>query len=513
MDLVKPPQPLVLSGNTARNWCLFKQRFELFLQATETAKALRSEPAKTALLLTIAGEDALEVFNNFSFSDDESKEDYGTVTGKFEEYCRQQQNEVHERYVFRTRTQAEGEPFEHFARDLRKLAQSCNFGDLSDSMVRDQIVFGTVNPELRKKLLKVKDLTLRKAEEICKAEEVCAEQNNAWVQAEKQVAPTEMRSSNVQRAQCKCLAREELASGSEQSYAQPETEVAQIKTKRQFKCSKCNRIHERGRCPAFGKTCFSCRGANHFSACCRKGPQISAVRDEHADFEILDVGVGNKADWVIDAQVASQLVSLKVDTDSQANLLPYTIFQRFKVNQCLKTSPSVLCSYSGNVIKHIGVATLPVTVNNRSQYFDFFIVRKSNQAILGLSASETLGLVSRTVDSVHMNSTDQMTKEFPELFQGIGCLARPYHMVLREEATPVVQPVRRVPLALREPLREELDRMERAGIIVKVSEPTDWGNNCSWLTCYPDRHLSLPAAWIASQMTSTYMQWAWLQNW
>lgn len=73
-----------------------------------------------------------------------------------------------------------------------------------------------------------------------------------------------------------------------------------------------------------------------------------------------------------------------------------------------------------------------------------------------------------------MNSTDQMTKEFPELFQGIGCLARPYHMVLREEATPVVQPVRRVPLALREPLREELDRMERAGIIIKVSEPTDW---------------------------------------
>lgn len=47
-------------------------------------------------------------------------------------------------------------------------------------------------------------------------------------------------------------------------------------------------------------------------------------------------------------------------------------------------------------------------------------------------------------------------------------------MVLRKEATPAVQPVRRVPLALREPLRETLDRMERAGIIVKVSEPTDW---------------------------------------
>lgn len=46
-------------------------------------------------------------------------------------------------------------------------------------MVRDQIVFGTINPELQKKMLKLKDLTLRKSEEICKAEEICAEQNIA----------------------------------------------------------------------------------------------------------------------------------------------------------------------------------------------------------------------------------------------------------------------------------------------------------------------------------------------
>nr|XP_054923423.1 uncharacterized protein LOC129383126 [Dermacentor andersoni] len=50
-------------------------------------------------------------------------------------------------------------------------------------------------------------------------------------------------------------------------------------------------------------------------------------------------------------------------------------------------------------------------------------------------------------------------------------------MVLRKDATPVVQPARRVPLALREPLREELERMQRSGIIERVQKPTDW-------TCY-----------------------------
>nr|XP_054929250.1 uncharacterized protein LOC126535703 [Dermacentor andersoni] len=47
-------------------------------------------------------------------------------------------------------------------------------------------------------------------------------------------------------------------------------------------------------------------------------------------------------------------------------------------------------------------------------------------------------------------------------------------MVLRTGSIPVVQPARRVPLTLQEPLREELDRMERAAIITKVTEPTDW---------------------------------------
>lgn len=69
-------------------------------------------------------------------------------------------------------------------------------------MVRDQIVFGTVNPKLREKMLKVKDLTLQKAEDICKADEVCAEQNNAWAGTEKEVAPIKM------HRQAKCAACE-----------------------------------------------------------------------------------------------------------------------------------------------------------------------------------------------------------------------------------------------------------------------------------------------------------------
>jgi len=42
---------------------------------------------------------------------------------------------------------------------------------------------------------------------------------------------------------------------------------------------------------------------------------------------------------------------------------------------------------------------------------------------------------------------------------------------------PVVHPPRRVPFALREKLRSELDRMEQSDVITKVSTPTHWVNS------------------------------------
>ena len=35
------------------------------------------------------------------------------------------------------------------------------------------------------------------------------------------------------------------------------------------RCGKCGKSHERGNCPAYGKTCNRCQGINHFKAVCR----------------------------------------------------------------------------------------------------------------------------------------------------------------------------------------------------------------------------------------------------
>lgn len=195
MENLRLPEPLQLTADGGRNWKLFRQRFDLFLQATAATDKPRSEAAKTALLLSVAGEEALDVFNNFVFAEGENKEDYATVTAKFEEYCVEQQNEIHERYVFRSRLQGEAEPFEQFLRSLKRQAQHCNFGAMADDMVRDQVVFGTNLPKLREKMLRDKHLTLEKVVTLCKASETSARQNEVWRKTSEELDVNAMKTS------------------------------------------------------------------------------------------------------------------------------------------------------------------------------------------------------------------------------------------------------------------------------------------------------------------------------
>ena len=56
----------------------------------------------------------------------------------------------------------------------------------------------------------------------------------------------------------------------------------------------------------------------------------------------------------------------------------------------------------------------------------------------------------------------------------MGDLPGEYHIVTDDTVPPVVHPPRRVPVALRDQIKEKLDEMVTSGIRAPVSEPTEW---------------------------------------
>ena len=72
-------------------------------------------------------------------------------------------------------------------------------------------------------------------------------------------------------------------------------------------------------------------------------------------------------------------------------------------------------------------------------------------------------------------SADQQIKSFPRVFaDGVGALAGEYHMVLDESTRPVQHPPRKVPVAIRERLRETLEDLEKRATNAPVTTPTPW---------------------------------------
>ena len=91
-------------------------------------------------------------------------------------------------------------------------------------------------------------------------------------------------------------------------------------------------------------------------------------------------------------------------------------------------------------------------------------------------------LVKTTYSAENHQSQSYMTeasvlKECAQVFKGIGSILGECSIHLIPDAVPVVHPPRKIPVALRDRCKDELDRMEKIGVIKKVGEPTEWVNS------------------------------------
>ena len=180
MDRLHPPQDL--NGNVRENWKRFKQSFQIFSIASGLAS--KSKDVQSMTLLHVIGQEAVEVYNTINWTEDECTEcnkDEGShsvdcIIKKFEGYCMPKQNVTIERHVFFNRSQNEGENFDSFLTDLKLKARTCEFENLKDSLIKDRIVGGIKSETVKARLLREPNLTLNKAENICRAAEATERQ-------------------------------------------------------------------------------------------------------------------------------------------------------------------------------------------------------------------------------------------------------------------------------------------------------------------------------------------------
>lgn len=481
MEQFKPPEPFSFEGNLSENWRRWEQRFRLYLEASGAIE--KSELRQCAMLLASAGEEAIEVYNNFVFGPDE-KDKLECLVQKFKEYCNPRKNTVFERYSFWHTEQKEGESIDQFVTELKTKAKACEFGDQLDLMIRDRIVFGVRDVRMKERMLRDSpDLTLQKAVDMCRAAETTQAQMKTM-----QAAATAGTSSGGHGS-------ERVTSVHAMAAARPTSRSAETNYRKdakfesaKFDCGKCGFSHKPRSCPAFGKSCAYCKEKNHYIARCPKKAKIHSVAEEGNEFSVSELyigeiktsvhscDVGRDTAWYADAKVYNDNVKFKLDTGAETNILPLKVYANLKQKKHLCDTETVLSSYGDFKIRPNGYCVMPCHTATHTADLEFYVADVPSSPILGLKALQQLNLVQK-VDVVNTADKDALLQEYSDVFTGLGCLDGEYHIEVDKSVPPVIHPPRKVPYSLQGKLKETLDRLEAQGVVARVEKPTDWVNS------------------------------------
>ena len=157
-------------------WPRWRRRFEHFRVASGLGSSEETQQVST--LLYCIGEEAEDVLASTGITDEERKA-YKTVLGKFDGYFQVRRNVIYERARFNTRKQKEGETDEKYITELYALANTCNYREMKDEMIRDRLVVGIRDAALSQQLQLDPKLTLEKAKTRIRQQEAVGQQQKA----------------------------------------------------------------------------------------------------------------------------------------------------------------------------------------------------------------------------------------------------------------------------------------------------------------------------------------------
>ena len=161
------------STNLAETWRKFKLRLQYYLEG-KFAKNQLTNDRKIGTLLTCLGEKGIDILESFDLA--EKPESYEELILLFDGHFNPRKNVIYERFEFNQIIQQPSQRVDDFILALKTRAASCEFEE-RDNMIRDRLVVGVVDAEVRRQLLRKSDLTLEKATEYCRAHESSRDQS------------------------------------------------------------------------------------------------------------------------------------------------------------------------------------------------------------------------------------------------------------------------------------------------------------------------------------------------
>ena len=467
MANVRLQPPDAFNFRSPDEWPKWKRRFEQFRSAS--GLATEPETRQVSTLLYCLGEDADDVLTSTNIGEDDRKE-YDSVMAKFDGFFKVRKNVIFERARFNRRCQLDGESVEQYITALYRLIESCDYGALKEEMLRDRIVVGIKDVTLSERLQMDADLTLEKAKKQVRQKEAVKQQHLELHGATKKdpIVLDEVKGRRPRGAKPSPF---------------PNSKKGSHTTKKP-QCKRCGKEwHAADRCPARSATCHKCHRKGHFSSQCFAKTVAAAAHELSLDTAFLGtVTTEQESSWTISLQLGKTEIPFKLDTGAEVTAISEESYQKL-AKVAMQAPSKALYGPTCQSLKVLGQFRGTLMYQQHSSTQIIFVIRGLKTNLLGLPAITALQLLHR-VDATQASTCD-IRERFRSVFHGLGNLGEEYTIQLKEGAVPrsLFTP-RNVPIPLRGKVRDELNRMEQAGVISKVDQPTPW---CAGMVVVPKK--------------------------
>lgn len=260
-SLPLPPAFLQTPGEPTMPWKSWVRAFENYLIASGARAEDFPEERRIALLLHCLGVEGQRVYYSIRPNDDAANtldDALSVLAAQFSP----PENKVAARYKFRQRAQHPGEKVDVWVSALRTLVATCQYRDLEDEMIQDQIIEKTNDSRTRERLLMEPDLTLDRALTIARQIERAREDSRAIAKDQSAGLPFQHSVARVRTSDASAA-----IPGSRRNRTAPRNNAC-------FCCGKEGHWAKDPACPALRAVCTVCNKVGHFAAVCQ-----SAVGD------------------------------------------------------------------------------------------------------------------------------------------------------------------------------------------------------------------------------------------
>ncbi|XP_045452509.1 uncharacterized protein K02A2.6-like [Melitaea cinxia] len=492
---------MALAGGSAmiiQEFSTAKCTFKVYKQVFENKMKIHNidEAKWPQYLISCIGFDIVTLLTELCFPSSLDSKNYKQLVELIERHIEPTQSEITETYKFMKRVQLPNESIAEFVAALKKLAQTCNFGAHLERSLRDKFVHGLRYENIVKRLFNEDKLTFTTAVNIAIGMEL-AEKGARLIthgqeEAEVQKVSHQKESKETVKVKCHCCGK-----------------LGHIKPKCKFREEECYKCHKKGHIASVCRAQVNLHkrfpsrkvkevNKDEFSVLQVKSSVYSEKENCDYGLELLfyqneDSVKVNKVTlidekcpdpWNISLNVNNVDILFQIDYGSDVTLIPEFLYKSLLPNVKVSNCFSKITGYGGQYITVIGKTQVLVKNKNKDYLAPLIIVKEGKKPLLGRDWLSVIKIdwnsCKKQCNNIEREKSEikKLVDKYRDIFSGVpgeikGAVGT---LKLKENVTPISCKPRRVPYALENLVKGELDKLCKEGKMCKVdkSEVVTW---------------------------------------